>query len=156
MAYLLRQANAAVRLTLERALMPLGVTLPQYLVMTMLRAYPGLSGAELARVALLTPQTISLIMRNLQRLHAVERTARAAHGRALPVTLPPPGSELRDAGRARVSAAETRIGAGLRAEDETVIRRWLVALARDLAANDPDPAARIDAEARISPEPSAP
>src|ERR1700759_875291 len=52
--YLLRQAAGASRLTLERALSELGVTPPQVLVLTMLKAYPGLSGAELARVAMLT------------------------------------------------------------------------------------------------------
>ena len=55
LAYLLRQAQAATRLTLERSLAGLGVTPPQFVVLTMLRAYPGLSGADLARLALLTP-----------------------------------------------------------------------------------------------------
>ena len=58
LAYLLRQAQAATRLAMERALADLGVTPPQFVVLTMLRAYPGLSGADLARVAMLTPQTI--------------------------------------------------------------------------------------------------
>ena len=67
LAYLLRQAQAATRLTMERALADLGVTPPQFVVLTMLRAYPGLSGADLARVALLTPQTVGVIIRNLER-----------------------------------------------------------------------------------------
>ena len=67
LAYLLRQAQAATRLTMERALAELGVTPPQFVVLTMLRAYPGLSGADLARVALLTPQTVGVIIRNLER-----------------------------------------------------------------------------------------
>src|ERR1700721_878548 len=64
-AYLLRQAQAATRLTLERALADLGITPPQFAVLTMLRAYPGLSGADLARVALLTPPTVGDITPNL-------------------------------------------------------------------------------------------
>jgi hypothetical protein len=48
LAYLLRRAQAATRLTLERALADLGVTPPQFAVLTMLGAYPGLSGADLA------------------------------------------------------------------------------------------------------------
>ena len=67
LAYLLRQAQAAARLTMERALAELGVTTPQFVVLTMLKAYPGLSGADLARVALLTPQTVGVIIRNLER-----------------------------------------------------------------------------------------
>jgi hypothetical protein len=65
LGYLLRQAQAAARLTLERALADLGITPPQFVVLTMLRAYPGLSGADLARLALLTPQTVGVIIRNL-------------------------------------------------------------------------------------------
>ena len=38
LAYLLRQAQAATRLTLERSLAGLGVTPPQFVVLTMLRA----------------------------------------------------------------------------------------------------------------------
>ena len=48
--YLLRQAHAAHRLRMERALAGLEVTLPQFSVLTMLTAYPGASGADLARL----------------------------------------------------------------------------------------------------------
>ena len=71
LAYLLRQAQAATRLAMERALAELGVTSPQFVVLTMLRAYPGLSGADLARVAMLTPQTI--------RRHHPQSRARRRH-----------------------------------------------------------------------------
>ena len=56
---------------MERRLARLGVTPPQFVVLTMLRAYPGLSGADLARVALLTPQTVGVIIRNLERDGAI-------------------------------------------------------------------------------------
>ena len=60
LGYLLRQAAGAYRLKMERALADLDVTPPQCAVLTMLAAYPGHSNADLARVAVLTPQTISL------------------------------------------------------------------------------------------------
>ena len=87
LAYLLRQAQAATRLTLERALADLGVTPPQFAVLTMLKAYPGLSGADLARVALLTPQTVGVIIRNLERDGAIRKTPHPVHGRVLQWTL---------------------------------------------------------------------
>src|ERR1700755_3413296 len=79
LAYLLRQAQAAARLAMERALGDLGVTPPQFVVLTMLRAYPGLSGADLARVALLTPQTVGVIIRNLERDGAIRMTPHPVH-----------------------------------------------------------------------------
>src|SRR5882724_1195220 len=87
LAYLLRQAHAASRLSMERALANLGVTTPQFVVLTMLKAYPGLSGAELARVALLTPQTVGVIIRNLERDGAIRKTPHPVHGRVLQWTL---------------------------------------------------------------------
>src|ERR1700747_3901750 len=43
LGYLLRQAQAASRLTLERSLGEGGVTVPPFVGLTMLKAYPGLS-----------------------------------------------------------------------------------------------------------------
>ena len=88
LGYLLRQAQAAARLTLERALADLKVTPPQFAVLTMLRAYPGLSGADVARVALLTPQTVGIIIRNLERDGAIRKMPHPVHGRVLQWTLP--------------------------------------------------------------------
>ena len=66
LGYLLRQAGAAVRLKLERTLADLEVTPPQFAILTMLVAYPGISNAEIARLAYLTPQTVSAIVGNLE------------------------------------------------------------------------------------------
>ena len=90
---MLRQAQAATRLTLERALADLGVTPPQFAVLTMLKAYPGLSGADLARVALLTPQTVGVIIRNLERDGAIRKKPHPVHGRVLQWTLTRRGAD---------------------------------------------------------------
>src|ERR1700731_756553 len=68
-------------LTPEQALADLGITPPQFAVLTVLRAYPGLSGADLARVALLTPQTVGVIIGNLERDGAIRKTPHPVHGR---------------------------------------------------------------------------
>jgi DNA-binding MarR family transcriptional regulator len=131
-AYLLRQAQAATRLTLERALADLGVTPPQFAVLTMLRAYPGLSGADLARVALLTPQTVGVIIRNLERAGAIRRTPHPVHGRVLQWTLTRRGGTLLDKCRRRAVTLERRLVASLGTKSEVTIRRWLSKIAADL------------------------
>lgn len=131
-AYLLRQAQAATRLTMERTLADLGVTPPQFAVLTMLNAYPGLSGADVARVALLTPQTIGVIIGNLERDGAIRKTPHPVHGRILQWTLTRRGSDLLDQCRRRVNAVERRLIAGLGAKVEVAIRRWLSRIALDL------------------------
>jgi len=64
---------------------------PQFVVLTMLKAYPGLSGAELARVALLTPQTVGVIIRNLERDRAIQKMPHPLHRRMLQWTRPDAG-----------------------------------------------------------------
>jgi DNA-binding MarR family transcriptional regulator len=132
LAYLLRQAHAATRLTIERALTVLGVTSPQFVVLTMLRAYPGLSGADLARVALLTPQTVGVIIRNLERDGAIKKTPHPIHGRVLQWTLTRRGTALLDKCRRHVQAVERRLAAGLSAKSQVTVRRWLAKIAEDL------------------------
>ena len=132
LAYLLRQAQAATRLTLERSLSGLGVTPPQFVVLTMLRAYPGLSGADLARVALLTPQTVGVIIRNLERDGAIRKTRHPVHGRVLQWTLTRRGTMLLGQCRRHANALERRLMAGLTLEAQVTVRRWLSKIAADL------------------------
>jgi DNA-binding MarR family transcriptional regulator len=129
LGYLLRQAQAAARLTLERALNDLGVTPPQFAVLTMLKAYPGLSGAGLARVALLTPQTVGVIIRNLERTGAIKKTPHPVHGRVLQWTLTRRGTALLGKCRRHVRALERRLAAGLTTRSQVTVRRWLSNLA---------------------------
>jgi DNA-binding MarR family transcriptional regulator len=132
LAYLLRQAQAATRLTMERALAELGITTPQFVLLTMLKAYPGLSGADLARVALLTAQTVGVIIRNLERDGAIRKAAHPVHGRVLQWTLTRRGTTLLEKCRRHAHALERRLSAGLGTAAERAVRRWLSRIATDL------------------------
>jgi DNA-binding MarR family transcriptional regulator len=136
LAYLLRQAQAATRLRMERALAELGVTPPQFIVLTMLRAYPGLSGADVARVALLTPQTDGVIIRNLERDGAIKKTPHPVHGRVLQWTVTRRGGTLLDKCRRHAMALERLLTAGLGAKTQNTVRRWLSKIATDLQQED--------------------
>ena len=132
LGYLLRQAQAASRLSLERALAGVGVTPPQFVVLTMLNAYPGLSGADLARVALLTPQTIGVIIKNLERDGAIKRSPHPVHGRMLQWTLTSRGLTVLAKCRRHAVAQERRLAAGLNGKAEATVRRWLSQIAENL------------------------
>ena len=132
LGYLLRQAQAATRLTLERALAELGVTPPQFAVLTMLNAYPGLSGADLARVAVLTPQTVGVIIRNLERDGAIRKAPHPVHGRVLQWTLTRRGAHLLGKCRRHAMALERRLESGLSGKSRLTVRRWLSRIAADL------------------------
>lgn len=133
LGYLLRQASGLVRVALERALADLRVTPPQFTVLTMIAAYPGLSGADLARLTFLTPQTINVIVRNLQRSGAIEKSAHAGHGRILQLTATARGVALLKRCRTRATEVEGRLVGLLGRDDERAVRRWLSAVADELA-----------------------
>jgi DNA-binding MarR family transcriptional regulator len=130
LGYLLRQAAGAFRHQMERALADLSVTPPQFAVMTMLNAYPGASNADLARLALLTPQTVSVIIANLDRAGSIRKVPHSVHGRILQIELTEAGRELLGACRERVAGLERGLAAGMSAAEEAVIRAWLVRAAR--------------------------
>jgi len=136
LSYLLRQAGAAARLTLERSLADVGVTPPQFVALTMLNAYPGISGADLARLTFLTPQTVGVIVGNLEKAGAVARQKHPTHGRALQWGLTPKGQKLLAAARARAHAVEGTISSLLPKGAEPAVRAWLSALTTELTKLD--------------------
>lgn len=129
LGYLLRQAAGGFRLRLERDLADLDVTQPQFVVMTMIAAYPGVSSADLARLAMQTPQTLSTIIANLLRAGIVTRRPHAVHGRIQQLQLTESGAGLLVKCRQRVARLEAQLEAGLTAGEEEALRRWLVRVA---------------------------
>ena len=130
--YLLRQAQAAFRLAGDAALAELGLTLPQFGLLTLLGAYGPLSGAALARLSLQTPQTVDAVLKNLVRAGLAARTPVPGHGRVLEAALTARGKARLAAARRRIDRLERRIAAGLGAEQERLVRSWLAAVAREL------------------------
>ena len=132
LGYLVRQANSAVRAAMEKVLADLDATPPQFAVLTMIVSYPGLSGADLARLTFLTPQTINVIVGNLEKAGAIEKSAHASHGRILQLTATAKGQALLKRCRARVMEVEDKIGGLVGRDEERVVRRWLSAVAETL------------------------
>jgi DNA-binding MarR family transcriptional regulator len=133
LGYLLRQAGVAHRNRFEAGLAEAGITAPQFVVLTMLANYPGLSNADLARLSLLTPQTVSVIVGNLVKAGLVERRKHARHGRIQHIDVTQAGREMLARCRKPVQRDEAWLKQGLSAAEEQIVRRWLVGLAKDAA-----------------------
>jgi DNA-binding MarR family transcriptional regulator len=129
LGYLLRQASLAWRARMEHALAEFAVTPPQFAAMTMIGAYPGLSSADLARLSILTPATIAGIVANLRRDGIATARPHPVHGRILQLELTDSGKSLLARCKRRVYALEGELTAGLSAEDEQAVRRWLAGVA---------------------------
>jgi DNA-binding MarR family transcriptional regulator len=113
MGYELKRAQAALRSTMDEALRPHGLTVPQYACLELLDQRPGLSTAGLAREAFVTRQSMNVVLRGLQDSGLVTRPPQAPRGRALPASLTAAGQHKLAAARATVIAIEQRMTAAL-------------------------------------------
>jgi DNA-binding MarR family transcriptional regulator len=127
--YLLRQAHGALRSALDAAFAKAALTTPQFLVLTLLDAYPGASGADIARIAQLTPQTVNLIVRKLAAGRLLGRNEHETHGRVLRLALTTAGRVRLAQCKRRAAAVERDLLAGVDAVTEAKIRAWLVSVA---------------------------
>ena len=80
---------------------------------------------------MLTPQTVSVIINNLERAGLVRRQPHPVHGRIQRIEASESGRRLLKQCRAKVNKVEQALMKGLGAEEEKVVRRWLVAIADD-------------------------
>jgi DNA-binding MarR family transcriptional regulator len=131
--YLLRQAHQAFRTAAQAELGPLGLTLPQYSVLTVADAEPGLSGAELARDSMLTPQTTNEIISLLVAAGLLERRPDASDKRLRRMFVTGAGRDLLSRARPAVNAVERRMTTSLSRADRAMLRGWLTDCARNLA-----------------------
>ncbi|MBP3082827.1 MarR family winged helix-turn-helix transcriptional regulator [Mycolicibacterium fortuitum] len=104
-----------------------GVTTAQIGVLRQLANQPGLSGAELARRLLITPQGVQLALTALEKRGLVERKQDPQHGRILQVFLTDEGRAVASAVVADAVAAHERVF-GVLSDDEqeqlkTLLRR---------------------------------
>ena len=111
--YLLKRAQAALHAAMSAALHEHGATLAQYAVLTALDEEPGLSNAELARRAFVTPQTMNQVLRELEQRHWVIRHAHPGHGRILQADLTHHGRQTLRACHQAADAVEERMLAKL-------------------------------------------
>jgi DNA-binding MarR family transcriptional regulator len=111
--YLLKRAQAALHAAMAAALREHGATLPQYAVLTALDEEPGLSNADLARRAFVTPQTMNQVLRELEQRHWVTRHPHPGHGRILQAELTDAGRQTLRACHQAADAVEERLVAKL-------------------------------------------
>jgi len=129
LTYLLRQANASVRLALDRALAKEDMTYPQQSALTMIRAYEAISAADLARLAMLTPQTIDGIVRALEMRGAIRKEPDRRNKRILRLIVTEEGRALNKRCRALTTPVEAALKARMATGAESAIRQWLVDVA---------------------------
>lgn len=122
---MLKHAQALLRARMDEVLRPLGLTVPQYTCLELLRRDPGISAAELARGAFVTRQSMNAQLQTLLDRRLVERPERPASGRALPAVLTTTGAEALSRAQASVDDVEKRMLSGLTASERSALGRSL-------------------------------
>ena len=123
---MLRRVQAALRVRTDEVLGPHGLTTPQYALLSALERQPGISNAELARRAFVTPQTMVRILATLEARGLVARHPHPSHGRIRPASLTARGARLVAGCHREVADTEQRMLAGLPPEQHRLLLDLLV------------------------------
>src|SRR5580704_6253919 len=100
--YLIKRAQTVLHDAMADALGSHDLTVTQFAVLTGLDEEPGLSNADLARRAFVTPQSMHAVLQELERLQLVVRHPHPQHQRVLQ-------AELTEAGRRTLQSANNSV-----------------------------------------------
>ena len=102
LGYILKRAQQSLRTRVDTQLRAMEITLPQYVVLSSVAMSPGISNADLAKAAFVTPQTMQGILSTLEKRNLLARSQDPEHGRRLM-------TQLTADGQVTVKAAEIEI-----------------------------------------------
>jgi DNA-binding MarR family transcriptional regulator len=91
--YLVYRVERRLRSRLDEALRHHGATTTEYVTLSVLRQHDGMSCAELARWAFVTPQAMNAVISRLEQRRLVRRRRDPTHGRVLRASVTAKGLE---------------------------------------------------------------
>ena len=109
----------------DAALRPMGLTVPQYSALLVIADTPGISGAELARRCLVTPQTMTTVLGNLTVKGLIERRTVPGQGRAMETTITAAGKRLLGRADKKILEVEELLSGQLSKADQQSLRKLL-------------------------------
>lgn len=123
--WLLKQAFYFTLTTVNEAVSEHGVSTAQIGVLRQLSNEPGLSGAELARRLLISPQGVQLALTALERRNLVQRKQDPQHGRILQAFLTDQGRKVAGAVVNDAIAAHDKVFGVLSKAEQKTLRELL-------------------------------
>jgi len=140
--YLVYRVERRLRARLDEELRVHGVSTPEYVTLSLLRERDGLSCAQLARWALVTPQAMNLVISGLERRRLVRRRPDPKHRRVLRASVTSKGLEVLARCDRSVDGIEADMLRELPSETVEVVRAALGSCAHSLEATNPPPRPR--------------
>lgn len=123
LGYLFRLAHQRFRAALEDELRDLGLSVQEYVILSVFETNPELSSSELARITQVTRQTMHAAVLELETAGLLERRPR--NQRVVLVRPTKRGRKILEAATDRVRAVERTALAGLSGNEEHLVRAWL-------------------------------
>lgn len=127
LGYLFRLAHQRFRATLEAAVQDFGLSAGEYVILSVFETRPELSTSELARLTVVTRQTMHTAVLALETAGLLER--RQKNQRVVLVRPTVRGRETLEAATRRVREIERAALGGLSPDDERIVRAWLADVA---------------------------
>jgi DNA-binding MarR family transcriptional regulator len=124
-AKLVKRMWTLFRDRLDEDLRPYGITTAQLQILFMLRSEPGVSGAKLARLCRVTPQTTQTLLKTIERNGWVERHKHAENERILLVSLTRSGLSLLERSRATALRIQKQMLAGFHRDEIRLLESML-------------------------------
>ncbi|MGW6128899.1 MarR family winged helix-turn-helix transcriptional regulator [Cellulomonas sp. NPDC055163] len=121
----IKRAEQALISRKSQALRPFDLTVPQYAALMVLSYSPGLSGAQLARACMVTPQTMATVLGNLKSKGLIRRDPSSVHKKVLVTELTRTGRAVLSEADAAARAVEDRLSAEFDREDQEQLRSLL-------------------------------
>src|SRR6185437_12237899 len=140
--YLVYRVERRLRARLDEELRLHGISTPEYTALSLLRERDGLSCAQLARWALVTPQAMNLVISALERRKLIRRRPDPSHRRVLRATVTPKGLDMLARCDRSVDRIEADMLGDLPPDTVEVLRGALGSCAHSLQATNPSPRPR--------------
>lgn len=125
LGFLLYQLMSALRPHVNAELRPFGIGLAEFVCMRNVAMWPDRSNAELARRANVTPQAMSLVLKDLEALGLITRPGETSGGRSLPARLTRKGTALLRRAEAAVLIADAHVMEDLAPAEREELKRLL-------------------------------
>jgi DNA-binding MarR family transcriptional regulator len=138
--YALGRVHQFVRREMRVRLAPWQLTVQEYTALSVLRARPGLSNAQLARRSLVAPQSMLEILAKLERRGLVAREVDPGHGRILRATPTEAGLALLGHADPGVAAIQGEVLAGVPADQREALQSGMRAAMGHLSGGPAPPA----------------
>jgi DNA-binding MarR family transcriptional regulator len=135
--YLVYRVERRVRTRLDVATRAHGVTTTEYVALSVLRDRDGMSSAELARWAFVTPQAMNLVISTLERRRLVRRRPDPQHRRVLRASVTSKGRAVLERCDESMDQIEADMLRDLPPEEVEILRSALATCAHTLESVRP-------------------